>query len=73
MKEDLGDKVSEFDQSWAGDKLNFSLKSFGIRIKGDLTIDDDQVKVQGDLPITAMMFKGKIEKSIHDELKKLVS
>lgn len=69
----LGDQVSDLEEAWDGDALKFSFKTFGIQIKGDVTVADEALKVAGDLPFAAMMFKGKIESQIKEQLAKLVS
>jgi hypothetical protein len=72
VKKDFGDQVSDLEQSWEGNVLHFRFKTFGFTIKGDLVADAPEVKMNGEIPFAAMMFKGKIEQSIHDELAKLL-
>lgn len=73
VKEKYGEQVSALDQSWEGDTLRFSMTTYGFKISGNLVVQDEQVKVEGDLPFAAAMFKGKIEGSIHDELEKCLA
>jgi putative polyhydroxyalkanoate system protein len=72
----LGEKfrgqVSDLEQSWEGETLKFRFKTFGIQLAGGITVNDDQLNLDGDLPFTALVFKGKIESAIRDELTKLV-
>ena len=63
------DQVSELEQSWEGNQLNFGFKTYGIHIKGAATVEDQQLDLVGELPMTAIMFKGKIE----SEIKKIIS
>lgn len=65
-------QVKDVEQSWSGDTLNFSFKTLGSTIAGKLEVTDDQVRVEGDLPFAAALFKGKIESSIGDQLGKLL-
>ena len=67
------DSVGDLDQHWEGDELLFRFKTFGIQIAGKCTVDDKQVVVEGDLPFTAMMFKGKIEGEIQKQLERLMT
>jgi hypothetical protein len=67
------DTIKDFEQSWDGDVSNFSFKTYGMAIAGKIHIDAPEVKLDGDLPFAAMMFKGKIEQSIRDELTKLLA
>jgi hypothetical protein len=62
------DKVHDLSQAWNGNTLNFGFKTFGIRVVGDMTAHDQRLEVNGDLPFAAMMFKGKIETEMRDQL-----
>ena len=64
------DKVSNLLEQWIDNKLEYSFSTYGFNIKGDLTVEPGEVKVNGSLPFAAMMFKGKIEQSVREELEK---
>lgn len=66
------DNVSELEQCWNGDSLGFGFKTFGIKIGGKIDVADNRITVDGDLPLTAMMFKGKIESEIRQQLERLL-
>jgi len=66
------DQVSDLDQSWEGNNLVFSFKTFGFKIAGKITVHDDKLSLDGDLPFSAMMFKGKIESEMRGQLERLV-
>ena len=68
MHERFADKVSDLQQSWNGDTLAFGFKTFGIKVAGEIESAKEKLLVRGDLPLTAMMFKGKIE----SEMKQLL-
>ena len=61
MKSKFQDQVSDLEESWEGDKMNFGFNTFGISIKGDITVAERDLAVVCELPISAMLFKGKIE------------
>jgi putative polyhydroxyalkanoate system protein len=65
-------KVSDMQQSWEGDTLRFHFKTYGIPLDGGITVADNELKLAGDLPFTAMMFKGKIESEIREQLERIV-
>jgi hypothetical protein len=67
------DSVSELEQKWEGEDLAFRFKSFGMAITGKMKIGDNDVAVDGDLPFSAMMFKGKIESAIREQLERLMT
>lgn len=67
------DQVKNLEESWEGDSLNFSFSSYGFTIKGLLVVEEEVIRINGDLPFAAMMFKGKIEQSITSELEKVLA
>jgi putative polyhydroxyalkanoate system protein len=73
LKSRYQDKMSNLEESWDGNKLNYAFSTFGFNIKGDLNVEENAVNVNGSLPFAAMMFKGKIEQSVREELEKLLA
>ncbi len=65
--------VTDLEDSWVGDVLNFSFKTFGFKIEGATTVEDDSVRMDGKLPLAAAPFRGRIEGQIEDELKRMLS
>ena len=72
LRQKFQDSVSDLEQSWEGNSLRFKFKSYGIPLSGTIAITDNALKVDGDLPFTAMLFKGKIESAIKEQLTRLV-
>lgn len=70
VKEKYQSQVSDLEESWLDNILNFKFKTYGFKIGGKLAAEPNTVKIDGDLPIAAMMFKGRIEQTIRDELAK---
>ena len=66
------DQVDGLEQTWNGDSLNFGFKTFGIKIQGDIHLQEEKLVLDGELPFSAMMFKGKIESEIRQQLERLV-
>jgi putative polyhydroxyalkanoate system protein len=66
------DNLSDLQQSWEGENLAFGFKTYGIKIAGKIGVEDHRITVDVDLPITAMMFKGKIESEIRKQLERLL-
>ena len=73
LREKYQDQISDLEQSWEGDRLDFAFKTFGIKIAGALTVEQEKVLVEGNLPFSAAMFKGKITSGIEEQLGKLLS
>ncbi len=66
------DKVSDLTQAWNGNTLTFAFKTFGFKVAGAIASLDKKLDVSGDIPLTAMMFKGKIETEIREQLNRLM-
>jgi putative polyhydroxyalkanoate system protein len=73
LTEKSGNQVSDLTQSWEGDTLKFHFKTYGIAIDGGITIGDNELNLAGDIPFAAMMFKGKIESQIREQLERIVA
>lgn len=66
------DQAKEVTQSWNDNVLNFGFKTFGMRIDGSIAVEPEKLIVTGELPMTAMLFKGKIETEMRDKLNRLL-
>jgi hypothetical protein len=55
---------------WEDNVLTFALTTYGFTISGTITVEDSEVKLQGQLPFAALPFKGKIEQSFAAALQK---
>lgn len=73
VREDYGDQIKDLQGDWQDNQLNFSFTTVGLKIGGNLQVNDTDVMFTGDVPFAAMMFKGKIESTVQSELKKLLS
>jgi hypothetical protein len=73
LKERHADKMSNLEEAWDGNRLDYAFSTFGFNIKGDMNVDPSEVRVNGSLPFAAMMFKGKIEQSVREELEKVLA
>lgn len=65
-------QVKDMQQNWNGNAIQFSFKTMGMAIKGEMVAFEESVVVKGDLPFAAMLFKGRIESSIREELEKVL-
>jgi hypothetical protein len=66
-------QVKDVKQSWDGDTLCFGFRTLGSNFDGRLTVEEDRLSVGGSLPFAAMIFKGKIESTIREELERLMA
>jgi hypothetical protein len=65
----LGDVKGE----WVGDVLTFSLTVAGLPTHGTGMVGEREIVVSGELPLPAVVLRGRIEQIISDELNKLVA
>ncbi len=65
-------QVKNVEESWDGDTLNFAFRTYGINLKGNIAVNDNDLKLTGEIPFSAMMFRGKIETAIREQLEHLV-
>ena len=67
-------QIKDMEQHWSEDDvMKFSFKTVGVNIKGEMDIQPNSVVIHGDLPFAAMLFKGRIESSIREELQKCLA
>ena len=73
IEEMYKDQVSKMESEWTDDVLNFALTTYGFTISGELAVDDEKAHLNGKLPMAAMAFRGKIEKTISRALESALS
>lgn len=73
IKMKYADKFKDLQEEWSGSNGNFAFRTMGFNIKAGINVKDKAVDVNGDLPFAAMMFKGKIESGIREQLERLLS
>ena len=72
LREKHADKIKDLEQEWDGDRLRFGFKTLGVAIGGELQVEESAVRVAGDLPFSAAMFKGQIVGAIREQLERLI-
>lgn len=60
--------VQNYEEQWEGNQLQFRFTTFGFGVQGNVNSEPSEVRVNADLPLTAMMFKGMIEQQVREEL-----
>ena len=73
ISEKYKDQISNMDGSWNDNILDYSFTTYGINIKGKMSVEEDKVRMDGELPFAAMMFKGKISSQIQTALEKALA
>src|SRR5262245_26056642 len=62
-----GHYLSEHDHRWEGDRLFFSGKAKGMKADGTVEITDNEVIIDGKLPLLAKPFEPRIKSQIERE------
>lgn len=67
-------QISDLQGDWQDPHtLTYSFTSFGIKLAGTLQVLPESVAVSGDIPFSAMIFKGKIVAAIQKALEKVLA
>jgi hypothetical protein len=67
------DKVSDARDEWEGNKLSFAFSVMGMQISGTCEVEPSEVRIDVDVPLMAMMFRGPIERRAREELDQLLA
>ncbi len=73
LKEDFQDKISDVNEVWNENHSDFSFKIMGLLMKGRLSVSSSDVRLDGQIPFTALPFKKLIENTIRQEASNLLS
>jgi hypothetical protein len=65
-------KVTDLEQTWRGNILDYAFKTMGMKISGTLDVQPAMVTVVTQLPLAAMLVKGMIETQLRDGLTKVL-
>ena len=75
LQKQYADKISNPQTSWNPEhtRMDYSMEIMGFKTKGQVTLNDGQVSLEGKLPFMAKMFSGKIEEMVKTQLDDLLS
>ena len=69
IRDEFAGQVSDLAETWDDDgNLQFAFKAMGMAVDGTVKTDSDKVDVSGNLPFTALPFRGLIEQTIADKI-----
>jgi hypothetical protein len=68
VKDKYQDQVSNLSESWNENTLTFSFTTYGFKVAGDVIVEPTEVRLDGQIPFAAMIFKGKIESALREQL-----
>ena len=67
LERQYGHYASDVEKNWSGDRLDFGFKAKGFSGKGTLEITDNEVIIDGKLPLIAKPFEPRIKSTIEKE------
>jgi len=69
------DKIRNPRTSWNPEhtRMGYSMEIMGFGTKGEVTLQDGQISLEGKLPFMAKMFSGKIEEMVRKQLDNLLA
>jgi hypothetical protein len=73
LKDIYRDQFSDLEEQWNGEEFSFRFKAAGMKIAGAATVDPSRVKLQTDVPLAVIMFRGMIEARVKEELDSLLA
>ena len=73
LKRENEGTFSDLTEEWTGNGGRFSVKAMGMKVAGGLTVLADRVELNGDLPLTAAPFKGRIEQLVRERMERLLA
>ncbi|MES2331775.1 MAG: polyhydroxyalkanoic acid system family protein [Bacteroidota bacterium] len=71
-KKQHGDKISNLQEEWRDNIGAFSFTVMGFDVSGILTVNEDTIGLDADLPFAASLFKGKIRDIISEKAGELL-
>jgi len=67
LTDSMGSIISDLDQYWEDDVLVFSFRAKGLKARGTLEVTEDEIILDGKLPLMAMPFESRIRSAIERE------
>jgi hypothetical protein len=62
------ERVNDYQEQWQDHTVSFSFRTMGAKIGGVLAVEPQRVKLDLNLPLAAMLFRGVIEERIRQEV-----
>lgn len=73
LRREHGAMLHEVKENWTGDRLDFSASAMGQSLAGNLTVEDQAVRIEIELPWLVAMMAGKIKQQIEQRGTHLLS
>jgi FPC/CPF motif-containing protein YcgG len=73
LQQEQKDTIKDVQEEWDGPEGKFSFNAKGFNISGNISVGDESVTVNGQLPFMLSFFKGKISEVIEEKARKILS
>jgi putative polyhydroxyalkanoate system protein len=73
VQEKYGSQVNNLKEKWVGHTFSFDFSTMGMAVRGGVEVCEKLVKLDVEIPLVAMIFKGTIENRIREEFGSLLS
>ena len=73
LKEKYPEFANNIQEEWDDQTLRFSFGAFGASIVGETEVQEASVQSRLELPMAAMILRGRIEKTIREELESVLA
>lgn len=73
LQQEQKDTVQHVTEEWNGNHGQFSFSAKGFNVTGTIDVEDDEVKMEGNLPMMLSFFKDTIANVIKDKAGKLLA
>ena len=68
LKAKYGEKITGLRDGWNNNRYVFQGSAMGFAVSGAVRVTPLQVEIDGDLPLLAMPFRGRIEATIRERM-----
>lgn len=73
LKEQQKDLITNVKEEWNGNRGMFAFSAKGFDLSGEITVQDNSVDIEADLPFAVSLFSGTIKSIIENKAKELLS
>ena len=73
LKAQYQDRLSNLEEEWDEHSGRFKFSVMGFSTEGTISVEENEVLIDGKLPIAAVLFRGQIEETIRSYLTKVLA
>ena len=73
LRKEQAGTITDVNETWSGNEGQFSFSAKGFDLSGKITVEENQVRVNGQLPFALSFFKGQISDVIRNKAGELLS